>query len=82
MPLSWRPFWEMGLAAQRLVPHTPARPDTRNYLDWLKTVPDEAIEKKNDKKLDPPLSNGEIERIQRWREAPGRVIGSKGARLL
>lgn len=57
----------------------PLDPTLENYLDWLETVPETAIEKlRTDKKLDPPLSAEEEATIEAWRQAPGRVIGWKG----
>lgn len=57
----------------------PLDPTLENYLDWLETVPDSAVDQlKKDKKLDPPLSDEEQATIKAWREVPGRVIGWKG----
>lgn len=57
----------------------PLDPTLENYLDWLQEVPELAIEKlQKDKKLDPQLTDDEVEQIRTWLAVPGRVIGWKG----
>lgn len=55
----------------------PLDPTLENYLEWLTTVPDEAIKKlKANRKL--KITSEELDRIDEWRNTPGRVIGWKG----
>jgi hypothetical protein len=57
----------------------PLDPTLENYLDWLKGMPEEVIDKlKKDKKLDPQLTDEELNRIRTWLDVPDRVIGWKG----
>jgi hypothetical protein len=57
----------------------PLDPTLENYLDWLQEVPELAIEKlQKDKKLDPQLSDDEVEQIRTWLAVPDRIIGWKG----
>ena len=57
----------------------PLDPTLENYLEWLKGMPEEAIDKlRKDKKLNPQLTDEEFERIQAWLDVPDRVIGWKG----
>jgi hypothetical protein len=57
----------------------PLDPTLDNYLDWLKGVPERAIERlKRDEKLQPQLTDEELERIRTWLGVPGRIIGWKG----
>jgi hypothetical protein len=52
---------------------------TLENLDWLKGVPERAIERlKRDEKLQPQLTDEELERIRTWLGVPDRIIDWKG----
>ena len=57
----------------------PLDPTLDDFVDWLKEVPDKAIDKLiKDKKLDPKLTEEELEKMRAWLDAPDRIIGWKG----
>ncbi len=52
---------------------------TLENLEWLKGLPEQAIDRlERDGKLQPQLTDEELRRIQTWLEMPGRVIEWKG----